>query len=235
MSELVKGENVTVFKYESSINVWVPYACARSCSFSIETDTIETSITGSGKYRTFVPRSNASTGSLEGLTQLEKVNNLSIADLIQLQVNHEILLMRWEDISDNGDVFTKELEMFITNTTQTASFDNVATFSVSLQGTGPITLVYTPTPIIQGIMYRKEFILPANEDSIVLSELNGVSIDNVISIILDNSDASIIIGSGTPIGQEVKYNSSGATITFPFATDIDLNGYVSYQIIYEAS
>jgi hypothetical protein len=235
MSELVKGENVTVFKYVASINAWVPYACARSCSFSIETDTIETSITGSGKYRTFVPRSNASTGSLEGLTQLEKINNLSISDLIQLQVDHEILLMRWEDVSDNGDVFTKELEMFITNTTQTASFDNVATFSVSLQGTGPITLVYTPTPLIQGIMYRKEFILPANEDSIVLSELNGVTIDNVISIILDNSDASIIIGSGTPIGQEVKYNSSGATITFPFATDIDLNGYVSYQIIYEAS
>jgi hypothetical protein len=235
MSEIVKGENVTVFKYVQSINAWVPYACARSCSFSVETDTIETSITGSGKYRTFIPRSNASTGSLEGLTQLEKVNNFSIADLIAMQIAHEILLMRWEDISDNGDVFTKELEMFITNTTQTASFDNVATFSVSLQGTGPITLVYTPTPLIQGIMYRKEFILPANDDSIILAELDGVCIDNVISIILDNSDASIIIGSGTPIGQEVKYNSSGATITFPFATDIDLNGYVSYQIIYEAS
>lgn len=235
MSNLVKGENVTVFKYDSNILAWVPYACARSCSFSIETDTIETSITGSGKYRTFVPRSNASTGSLEGLTQLGTVNNVSIADLITLQISHEILLMRWEDVADNGQIFTKELEMFITNTTQTASFDNVATFSVSLQGTGPITLVYTPTPIIQGIMYRKEFILPSGEDSIELAELDGVSIQNIISIILDNSDASIIIGSGTPIGQEVKYNSSGATITFPFASDIDLNGYVSYQIIYEAS
>jgi len=235
MSNIVRGENVTVFKYDDSIFAWVPYACARSCSFVIETDTIETSITGSGKYRTFIPRSNASTGSLEGLTQLGLVNNLSVADLITLQINHEILLMRWEDVADNGQVFTKELEMFITNTTQTASFDNVATFSVSLQGTGTITLVYTPTPIIQGIMYRKEFIVPANEDSIVLAELDGITIDNIISIILDNSDASIIIGSGTPIGQEVKYNSSGATITFPFASDIDLNGYVSYQIIYEAS
>lgn len=235
MSNIVKGENVTVFKYDDTIFAWVPYACARSCSFTIETDTIETSITGSGKYRTFVPRSNASVGTLEGLTQLGLANNLSIADLITLQINHEILLMRWEDVADNGQVFTKELEMFITNSTQTASFDNVATFSVSLQGTGAITLVYTPTPIIQGIMYRKEFILPAFADNVVLSELDGITIDNVISIILDNSDASIIIGSGTPVGQEVKYTSSGAIITFPFAPDMNLNGYVSYQIIYEAS
>jgi hypothetical protein len=235
MSNIVKGENVTVFKYDSSVLGWIPYACARSCSFTIETDTIETSIKGSGKYRTFVPRSNASTGSLEGLTQLGAANNLSIADLITLQLSHEILLMRWEDVADNGQIFTKQLEMFITNTTQTASFDNVATFSVSLQGTGSIELVYTPTPIIQGIMYRKEFILPAGEDSIELSELDGVSIENIISIVLDNSDASIITGSGTPVGQEVKYTSAGAVITFPFPTDIDLNGYVSYQIIYEAS
>lgn len=234
-SNLVLGENVTVFKYESSINVWVPYACARSCSFNVDTDSIETSITGAGKFRTYLPVANSFTGSLEGLTQLNTANNLSVADLMALQLAHTLLLMRFEDISNSGNVFTKEGYFFITNITQTASFDNVATFSVALQGTGALTLIYTPTPIIQGIMYRHEFVLPAGDLSVTLIELNGVTITNVISIVVDNTDASIIIGSGTPIGQEVKYNPVGAVVTFPFAPDVDLNCYIAYQIIYEAS
>lgn len=233
MSNLVKGKNVTVFKFDDSIDVWVPYACARSCSFSLDTDTIETSITGSGKFKTFLPRSNSFNGSLDGVTQLLKAAHLSIADLMALQLAHTIMLMRFEDISDDGDVFTKEAMFFITNCTQTASFDNVATFSVALQGTGALTLIYTPTPIIQGIMYREEFILPNGQASVTIPALDGIPLTDVISIVLDNGDISVIIGTGTPLGQEVKFSSAGATITFPFAPDMDLNGYISYQKIYE--
>lgn len=64
---LVFGKDVTVFKYDSDVDVWVPYACARSCSLPISTGVLETSITGSGKFRTFVPTANSFTGTLEGL------------------------------------------------------------------------------------------------------------------------------------------------------------------------
>lgn len=232
-TNIVLGENVTVFKYDDLIDVWVPYACARSCTFTLETDIIETSITGAGKFRTFLPVSNSFTGTLEGLTQLDTANNLSIADLMALQLSHTILLMRFEDVSNVGKVFTKEARFFITNTSETASFDNVATFSVNLQGTGQLTLIYTPTKIIQGIMYREEFILPNGQASVTIPALDGIHLTDVISIVLDNGDISVIIGTGTPLGQEVKFSSAGATITFPFAPDMDLNGYISYQKIYE--
>ena len=235
-NNLVLGENVTVFKYEPSISVWVPYACARSCSLSVETDTIETSITGAGKFRTYIPQSNRFTGSLEGVTQLEKVNHLSVADLMAIQITHEVMLMRFEDISNDGDVFTKEALFFITNTTQTASFDNVATFSVALQGTGALTLIYTPTPIIQGIMYRQEFVLLAGETDITVPEVDGVEIDDIIGVGLDGYDYPNIISAGTPVGSEVRFTSAGAVLRFPYADfDNDRNGFIQYQIIYEAS
>ena len=236
MGNLVKGKNVTVFKFDDSIDVWVPYACARACTFSLDTDTIETSITGSGKFKTLLPRSNSFNGSLDGVTQLMKENHLSIADLMALQLAHTIMLMRFEDISDDGDVFTKEAMFFITNCTQTASFDNVATFSVALQGTGPLTLIYTPTPIIQGIMYREEFTLLAGETDITVPEVDGVTLENIIGVGLDGYDYPNIISAGTPIGSEVRYTASGAVLRFPYAdADNDRKGFIQYQIIYEAS
>lgn len=236
MGYLVRGENVTVLKYDTGVNAWVPYACARSCTFTVETSSIETSITGAGKFRTFRPQANTFTGSLEGLTQLEKPNHISIADLMQIQITHEMMLMRFEDVSDNGDVFTKEAEFFITNCTQTASFDNVATFSVNLQGTGELTLIYTPTPIIQGVMYRQEFVLLATETDVTVPEVDGVTIENIIGVGLDGYDYPNIIAAGTPIGTEVRYTPSGAVLRFPYAdADLDRNGFIQYQIIYEGS
>ncbi len=233
---IVLGKNVTVFKFDDSIDVWVPFACARSCSFVVETDSIETSITGAGKNRTFIPRSNSFTGALDGVTQLEKANHLSVADFMAMQLAHEILLMRFEDISNDGDSFVKEGSMFITNTTQTASLDNVATFSVALQGTGPITLIYTPTPIIQGIMYREEFVLLAGETEVTVPEVDGVTIENIIGVGLDGYDYPNIISAGTPVGTEVRYTPSGAVLKFPYQDDDnDRNGFIQYQIIYEGS
>ena len=236
MGNLVKGRNVTVFKFVPGPNTWVPYACARSCSFSLDTDSIETSITGAGAFRTFLPRANSFTGSLEGITQLEMANRLSIADLMALQIAHTIMLLRFEDINDDGDAFIKEAMFFITNTTQTASFDNVATFSVALQGTGGLTLIYTPTVIRTGIMYRQEFTLVAGETEVTVPEVDGVTIENIIGIGLDMADYPIIISAGTPIGTEVKYESAGATITFPYPdADATRYGFIQYQIIYEGS
>ena len=236
MSNIVVGKNVIVFKFDASLSAWVPYACARSCTFTLETSSLETSITDAGTFRTYIPQSHTFTADMEGLTQLKKANHLSIADLMKLQIDMEIMLMRFQDESNNGDVFIKEAMFFIKQSTQTSSFDNVATFSVSLQGTGALTLVYTPTPIINPVMYREQFVLPAGETSVTVPAVNGVAIDDVIGIGLEFSGYPDIIGSGTPIGQEVLYQPSGATLTFPYPDfDTDRKGFIQYQIIYEGS
>jgi predicted secreted protein len=171
MSKIVQGKDCVVFKWNVSLSVWVPYACARSSTITITTDVLETSITGSGKYRTFLPVANSFTGSIEGLMQLMKTNTVSIADLIALQLAHTVLLMRFVNENEEGDIFTMEANFYLTSSGITSSFDNVNTFSCELKGTGPLTLIYTPTPVISGRMNRKEFTLPLSDDSIVITEL----------------------------------------------------------------
>lgn len=236
MSEIVLGKNVVVFRYNESISEWTPYACYRSCTLSIDREVVETSITGNGFARTFEYGAISYTGALEGLLELEKPNNWSGADAIVQQLAGEKQLMRFEYESVNGDIFTFEATFLITNNTITSSFDNVTTDSVSLQGSGMPTIVYTPTPIIQGIMYRTEFILPAGETEVTIPEVNGVTIENIIGVGLDGYDYPNIIGAGTPVGTEVRYTPAGAVLKFPYAdADNNRNGFIQYQIIYEGS
>lgn len=234
--ELVMGKNVVVFTYDPSISVWVPYACYRSCTLSIDSEMIETSITGNGPYRTFTYGAKTFTGAVEGLLELEKANHYGGADMIVKQMTNEVLLMRFEYESRKGDVFIFEASFLFTNNSITSSFDNVSTDSVSLQGSGIPALIYTPTPIIQGIMYREEFVLLAGNTEVTVPEIDGVTIENIIGVGLDGYDYPNIIAAGTPIGTEVRYTPAGAVLKFPYGDiENDRNGFIQYQIIYEGS
>ena len=71
---LVRGEDVIL---KSRLNadsppVYLPFACARSVSFDISTDFIETSVTESGPFKTFIPSGKQYSGNIEGLVFLDK-------------------------------------------------------------------------------------------------------------------------------------------------------------------
>ena len=66
----VRGEDVIV-----SINVddvLTPIACGRSITFDIQTDLIDTSITGKGNERTYTPGALDWSGTIEGLVYIDK-------------------------------------------------------------------------------------------------------------------------------------------------------------------
>lgn len=71
---LVRGEDVvlSVQQYNGVENVYVPFGCARSLTFDISTDFIETSVTESGAFKTFIPSGKQYSGNLEGLVFLNK-------------------------------------------------------------------------------------------------------------------------------------------------------------------
>lgn len=71
---LVRGEDVilSVQQYNGIENVYVPFGCARSVTFDISTDFIETSVTESGAFKTFIPSGKQYSGSIEGLVFLDK-------------------------------------------------------------------------------------------------------------------------------------------------------------------
>jgi len=71
---LVRGEDVilTTTQNNGVENVQVPFGCARSVTFNISTDFIETSVTESGSFKTFIPSGKQFSGNLEGLVFLDK-------------------------------------------------------------------------------------------------------------------------------------------------------------------
>lgn len=72
---LVRGEDVilSVLQNQDYVgDVYVPIGCARSVTFDISTDFIETSVTESGAFKTFIPSGKQYSGSIEGLVFLDK-------------------------------------------------------------------------------------------------------------------------------------------------------------------
>ena len=74
---LVRGEDVilTTTQNNGVENVQVPFGCARSVTFDISTDFIETSVTESGAFKTFLPSGKQFSGNIEGLVFLNKPAN----------------------------------------------------------------------------------------------------------------------------------------------------------------
>lgn len=71
---LVRGEDVILSMYTQTATgfEYVPFGCARSVTFDISTDFIETSVTESGSFKTFIPSGKQYSGNIEGLVFLDK-------------------------------------------------------------------------------------------------------------------------------------------------------------------
>ena len=71
---LVRGEDVILSAEQAGPigTELVPFGCARSVTFDISTDFIETSVTESGAFKTFLPSGKQYSGNIEGLVFLNK-------------------------------------------------------------------------------------------------------------------------------------------------------------------
>ena len=101
----VKGEDVILYMQEQDgISCSDPIACGRSITFNIDQDMIETSITGNGRFRTYVPGAAKVTANIEGL--------VNILHTEQITVTGEITYS-----SSNSVIFTPEIDCIKTGTT----------------------------------------------------------------------------------------------------------------------
>ncbi len=229
---LVAGKDFTFYVFDAGI--WKPYCCARSGSVSIDTSTIETTGPGTGDYKTFEPEVHGFTASIDGVISLNISGQLTWPELQAKQLAKTKLLCRFTEISQAGDIYTKECYFYITNSTDTGSFDGVSTFQVSLQGTGGITLIFVPpTPIIQGKVYRYPAAgstAPVTAGATVIT-VPGLGTKNILSVWKDGIGNNDIILAGTPVNKEVKYTTSGADGVFEWAIPFESgeNWYVLYQ------
>lgn len=140
---LVYGQDV-IINVEISGEFYT-IGCARSCTFDMSRDTIETSTTGSGQFRTYIGGPLAFSGTLEGLTFIQDSlgSTYDIGRLYQdIQSNTPFSIKYYEADVDNTYFLQKECNVIIESISETASFDNVVTFNVNFKGTGTPTITY---------------------------------------------------------------------------------------------
>ena len=151
----VTGKNVIVEIKEGED--WVFYACATSVTLNVVTEVIETSVSGVGNFATYLPTKNSFTGVLEGVTSLEDGNKLSLPDLRQKQINHELLRTRFKRDDEGGNLYTDEASFYITSSSDVGSFDDMNLFTVEMQGTGILTLTTESTPPYVPVPFDYQF------------------------------------------------------------------------------
>jgi len=233
MSKLVAGENFIFHIYNGG--VWKPYYCARSGNIQVNTETIETSTTGAGVWRTYETTANSFSGQIDGVMSVDTNTSIQWSELRTLQFAQTKLLCRFTATSGAGDLYIEEAYFIITNSVATGSFDGVATFSVSLQGTGAITQIYTPpTPNPTGTVYRYPAAgatAPVTPGESVVT-IAGLGSKTILSVFKDGIGNNDIILTGTPVDKEVLYQTSGSNGIFTWAQAFDgENFYILYQNI----
>lgn len=222
---LVRGENVVFEFYDGG--EWKPYACARACTLSTTTELIETTVTGAGKYKHFTPTVNSFTGNCDGIVSLGNSGMLTLYNLRQMQLAHVLQRVRFTRTAENGvDVYTDSVDFYITNCTDTSSFDNVASFTVEMQGTGVVDQSLITPPIIITKVKRFEYTGSGGETSFSNAALVN---KDILSVVKDGLGQCGIITAGSPASKEVKYTTGTGGFEFAVEFEAGEQAYVLYQ------
>ena len=233
----VKGENAALLKWNESLMAWVPFACVRSFTFNLQTDFLDVSIKGSGKFRNTRPVSNTFDGNLEGIVDLYKPQHYTIAEVQAMQINHERVRLLHEYTDNDGHVYGIDAYFYFSASTIISSFDNIATFTFDIVGDGPLTQSYTPSPrlnaIVKSIYYQTD---GSEETSFQDNRLIGVEVVGAW-----NQTDFEVITAGTPEILEIKHNSATGVMSWVIPMPVPGPGepvstwHIQYQIIYEES
>ena len=226
---LVTGDNVMLYVYDGG--QWKPVVCGRSCTLHINRETIETSITGTGSWRKYVTAGITWDCSIEGAVYLQKVNTLALPDMTTFLVVGSEILMRFQRTDQSANVYLNEGYALVVDVSDTGAADSMDNFTIQMTGSGPLTSIFTPTPINpNGKMKRLEYTGVAGEYFFTSAALNLV---DVIDVVVDGGGRSKIITSGTPVNQEAKYTSALGVgrIEIPQPMESGTEVYVLYQDI----
>ena len=113
-----------------------PVLCARSITFDIQRDSIETSVKGNGIFRSFVAGAASFTGSMEGFLVINYPTTYTLLDVYSMLYEGVPIFLTYYEESIDGHWFKKQCYALVESINQTSSFDNMATFTVNFKGTG---------------------------------------------------------------------------------------------------
>jgi len=201
---VIRGSEVKLYKSG------VEFGCAKETSMSFNTDMREVTSATDNNFRSYKPNLSTWTVNCSGLAATVEYTFAQIAEdwknrtLITVQFTFNT---GTEFITFSGNAMITGLELG-------GNLRAAATYNVSLQGSGGITITNTITPpIIIGNVNRTTYIALGGETFITLPALVGQTALLVVARGSMVNDGDFIT-SGTPTGNQIKYTSSTGRMDF---------------------
>lgn len=212
----VIGKNVMLYWHRTDVDpeVDVAFACSTNCTFDVSVDQKEVTSQSSAWFREF--KNDVATWNVtcDGLVTL---TGFSYLFMLQKQLDREPIEIKF--VVDNGvDGLTIiNGTCNISSLAINAPYKDVATYNVSLQGTGAYNTTGTevnPEGVIivgSNPVKTKGYTAVGGETSITFADTIGYA---CLYVSRGGVDAQNILTTGTPTGDDVKFVSSTGVLTF---------------------
>jgi predicted secreted protein len=225
MADKVEGKNIMLYYHEAPSEAYpdgrdIPFACSTNCVFNVSVDQKEVTSQNSAWYKEYKIDMASWTITCDGIVTLDGYGYLNF---LNIQKNRTPISVKF--VIDNG----ADGLVIISGTCNLSSFQlsgpfkDIATYSVSLQGTGAYGTTGTSinpsgTVIVAGgVVNDKQYTASGAETTITWTDMIGKT---CLYVSRGGVDVRDIVGSGAT-GEQVAWNSTTGVLTFPRALESD--------------
>jgi predicted secreted protein len=210
----VIGKNVMLYWHRTSDNTDVAFACSTNCTYSVSVDQKEVTSQTSAWFREYKNDIANWTVTCDGLVTL---TGFSYLFMLNKQLAREPIQIKF--VVDNGvdGLVIISGTCNISSISMSAPYKDVATYNVSLQGSGPYNLIGTSVDpsgvIIVGAnpVKTKGYTASGGETTVTFVDTIGYA---CLYVSRGGVDAQNILTTGTPTGDDVKFVSATGVLTF---------------------
>ena len=219
MANNVQGKNIMLYYFEPPSVTYpagrdIAFSCSTNCTFSVNVDQKEVTSQTSAWYREYKNDTATWTVNCDGLVTL---NGYGYLFLLQQQQNRTTILVKF--VIDNGvdGLVVISGNCNLTSLQINAPYKDIATYSVSLQGTGAYGTTGTSispsgTVIVAGgAVYTKGTVAAGGETTITYGDMIGKA---CLYVSRGGIDVQDILITGTPVDEQVKWVSATGILTF---------------------
>lgn len=213
MADKVQGKNIMLYKYDAETETDIPFACSTNATFSVNVDQKEVTSQSSAWYREYRNDIASWQVTCDGLVTLD---NYGYLFLLQQQQSRETILVKF--VIDNGvdGLVIISGNCNLTSLSINGPYKDIATYSVTLQGTGAYgtsgtSISPSGVVIVGGSVYSKGYTAAGGETTITWSDMIGKT---CLYVSRGGIDVQTILTIGSPIDEEVMWNSTTGVLTF---------------------
>jgi len=213
-----QGSNVA--QVITTLPVSTAFACSTNCSFSVQVAQKEVTSQTSAWYKEFKNDIASWTVNADGLITISGFN---YTNMLALQQSRDSINISFS-VDNGADGFSViSGKCNLTNLQINGPYKDLATYNVSLQGSGAYVVTGTQPSsgsivVRNGLLYNQEYVATGGETTVIFIGMIG---RNCVYVSRGGIDVREIITAGSPSSDQVLWNTNTGVLTFGRALEAD--------------